>query len=489
MNTTVKWCRGKKMGVNLIYNRFAADRKRYISLQKNRKWEEAEKLYWEKLYPVVEKRFLKDVRQRKRNGEIPDYDILILPLGLFNNYALLLIKALKPKKVFFLCVPEDEEKSLKNLVERAKLSPAQYEKVVVKFEDLNTSRSYEEVKKIIEKYKGKRIVIDLSKGKRSIIAGAAVAGEVFNCDLIHISKSWDENVHIPGTEKLIILNKSLYLFGDLENKHATELFNECSYDSASRIFKDIMQKTKDPRKFEIKYLISSAYAFWDGFYYKAAFLKLSEALRKIEQYGFDWTFVPQLKNNLNALKILEKLQEKNSTMSLLKNNKLISYLIIDLYCNAGRRKYQQKFEDALSRIYRAIELISQNRLAVKGINTADPNQNKIKPYLDGFKETAKKIYGTEKSFPDKIPLMDSHILLFVMKDELWSNKDLKSLKKLYEAVRLRDTSLVAHGLQSIDQKTYGKIKKAMKEIILNFFKITHENYDSLIKIHTHIKLE
>ena len=72
-------------------NEFERLRENWLELVKNTKTDEANSLYWEKLFPLIEKQFFE-------NNELKgEYDWLILPVGLESSYYILLIKAIKPK--------------------------------------------------------------------------------------------------------------------------------------------------------------------------------------------------------------------------------------------------------------------------------------------------------------------------------------------------------------------------------------------------------
>ncbi len=466
---------------------FEKDKEEWEKLILTGNIELAKKIYWEKLYPTVEKRFLK----RMKNRKVSEYDVLIIPMGMAAQYYILQIKALNPKKVYFLSTPETEKEYLGKIIEMTNLQPSQYHKELFDYATINAPEAYDAIKKIVKTNKGKKIAVDITRGKRSMIAGASLVGEFFDCDIIYVYKGWLPNLRLgdPGTEDLVILDSSLYLFGDLENNYAIQLFNNYEYTSASALFAVLKNRSRDPRIFEIKNLISDAYAYWDSFNYKAAGRKIEESLKKINQYKLQIYPDPKLNLNLKVLKVLGDLQGTKKTFEVIKNVHLVSHLISDLYCNARRREKQGRFEDAVSRYYRIIELIAQNRLALRGISTGNPDFTKIAPYLKEFKKTAEQVYVQVKSFPSKIPLMDAQVLLYVMKDDLWEASTLSSLKKLYETILLRDTSLIAHGIRRIDRKTFLKFEDVTKKFIYTFFELNNFKFGNFLQEHRHISLD
>ncbi len=74
---------------------FEGLRENWLRLVRQTKLDKANFLYWEKLFPVIEEKFLENNKVKE------EYDWLILPSGLESSYYILLIKAIKPKKVYF----------------------------------------------------------------------------------------------------------------------------------------------------------------------------------------------------------------------------------------------------------------------------------------------------------------------------------------------------------------------------------------------------
>lgn len=453
--------------------------------------EKAEKLYWKELFLLVKEKFVSDVRKRIDSGEIPKYDLLLLPIGMGSPfYSIMLISALKPQKVYFICTKEGEKYTLGKIISYAKLSPDMYIKDVVEYAGMDAAEIYEKIKRVIEMFKGKRMAVDLTYGKRVMVAGAAIVCDFFGCDMIYIDEDWVEEIKrgVPGTERLVKVKNPLNLFGELEQYHATELFNRYRYTVAHELFEKVKSKVPDPREFEIKSLISQGYDAWDSLNFSTAFHILNSACNKIGQYNLKLGGKEQLSLNLKALKILEVAQSGRTLLDLLKDKKFVIHLLVDIFCNASRRAEQNQFEDALSRLYRGIEIVSQHRLALSGIDTASPDYSKFELLSERYAETTKELYGKEKTVPSTIPLMDGHIILFALEDALWKGKGVKDLKELLESIKLRDYSIIAHGIQLVNRNTFTRFKSVTNGMLLKLCEMYDEDFEKLIIEHTHIKL-
>lgn len=454
------------------------------------KLQEAEELYDKNLFSLVKEKFVSEVQVMINSGEIPKYDLIIIPMGLNWIYAAFLIEALKPKQVYFLCTREAEELFLDKVIEKTGLTQAEYKKDVIEYAGMDAAEVYEKIKGKLDIFKGKKIAVDLTRGKRAMSAGAAIVGDFFGCDLIYIDEKWIDEIKrgVPGTEKLIRVKNPLYMFGELEQKYATELFNRYEYVAAQKLFEELCTKVSDPREFEVKSLISQAYAFWDALNFRAAFQTLDLAFRKIEQYNIGGLNLDQIRLNLKVLKLLQTSQDSQlNFLEISKDENFIVHLLVDIYCNAVRRADQHRFEDAILRLYRAIELVSQHRFAKLNIDTGSPDYTKLESVSQKYEEITKQLYGQKKSIPTQIQLMDGHMILFLIEDDIWKGKNIKDLQKLLECIKLRDYSIVAHGIKLVERNIFEKFKKITREFIVKLSDLYGKNFDNLVMHHVFLK--
>jgi CRISPR-associated protein (TIGR02710 family) len=197
----------------------------------------------------------------------------------------------------------------------------------------------------------------------------------------------------------------------------------------------------------------------------------------------------QLRLNLKALETLQKAQQSGvNFFEVLKDEKFVIHLLVDIYCNALRRAEQNRFEDALLRFYRLIELVSQHRLAKMNIDTSSPNQLKLNEIEQKFKEVTKQLHGKEKEIPNQIALMDGHIILFSFGDEIWKDKNIKDLMTFLECIKSRDYSIVAHGITLVDRQLYQKFLNNTKELLVKLCNLYNQKFDYLTQQHTPLRL-
>jgi len=158
-----------------------------------------------------------------------------------------------------------------------------------------------------------------------------------------------------------------------------------------------------------------------------------------------------LKDNLS---FLEKLQNAREQRGLL--------LCYDLLANAKRRaELEDKFDDAIARIYRAIEALAQFRLGFKyGIKTSDVRPKQIP---ESLREEYERRYVDEKTSKIRLPLFASYNLLEKHGDELGKRFFAQYENKLRSVLDQRNRSILAHGFDSLKQDTFQKMYAAVLE--------------------------
>src|SRR3989344_9695875 len=369
---------------------FDISREKFLALLKEGKFTEAEQFYWSEMFEYAEKKFLEE------NKVDTQYDWLIMPGGFLPEYHVFIIHTLKPKNVYFIGTYEFKEKHLDKIIQKSGLNPSQYIVDVLEYREMNLTDVYDKIRNRLNLFVGKKVILDLSRGKRIMSVGAGMVGAFFGFDLFYIDKEWDTNLRrgIPGTEKIVMVKNPFEVFGDLELREARKFLNHHNYGAALSLYKRIRQKIVDPRHIEIEELLSEAYLHWNSFNFKGAHFKLQQALTRSEQYNMKLS--KELIDNKKALEVLD-VKEVNNPLT--KGDEFNMHLIIDLYVNALRKAEVGMFEDAISRLYRTIELISQHRLHSYQIETVGADLSR---YDSDYRDIAKKIYGFEKPVPFEI---------------------------------------------------------------------------------------
>ncbi|MBC7129594.1 TIGR02710 family CRISPR-associated protein [Candidatus Bathyarchaeota archaeon] len=365
-----------------------------------------------------------------------------------------------PDLTVFIVTQESEKSTLPLILKKIGLKP--HETILIENPD-NIQAIYEKLRPKISQLREKyeTLVVDYTSGTKAMTAALAVLAALYEADeLSYITGERKNGIVQPGTEQLQPI-RPYFISAEQKLKTAIRFFNHAQYSAAATILKEIL-KIKDPKITERAAPIlnlAEAYAFWDKFQHEKAFQKL----RKIK--------MAELNNNKRFLGELVRKSKNNEQPE--------PYFIADLINNSERRAREEgKYDDAVARLYRTIELIAQYRLKTKyGIDPSKCPREKIpQELIENW-----NIPPEKETVP--IALQKDYELLKANGDEL-GEKYLQD-KSLRDLLSKRNTSILAHGLTPITRETWQKLYRKT----LEFAEIAVKNINTLITIAKHIKLK
>ena len=125
-------------------------------------------------------------------------------------------------------------------------------------------------------------------------------------------------------------------------------------------------------------------------------------------------------------------------------------LVEDLILNAERRASQGRYDDAVGRLYRALELLVQVRLWKEyGIRTGDVDLEKVpiavRAHYEGMRSSDSKI---------QLALRNSYRLLLQWEDDLLGQVYAQQEQRLFDKLQIRNSSILAHGLRPVYEADY-----------------------------------
>lgn len=333
-----------------------------------------------------------------------------------------------PDYILFVVTSESKEKTLPLI--KANLSD--YDKPVEEYlinNPDNLVKLYSEFCNLISDLKKqfKIVAVDFTSGTKAMSSALTLAGCMLEVNqLCYITGSKKDGITISGQEEALILTP-LKITADRKYAEAVRLFNRYQYAAVLLIIEEVESMTPSDEvlgKFRELKSCARAYSAWDKFDHQAAMQCLAEVSS------------PDFNENKRFLNELAKNPDKEPRY------------IADLINNAKRRAEEGKYDDAVARLYRTIELLSQYSLKSYGINDTSKVPVKqipeclIKKYQLGQKEEVKVALDlgwnilAEKGDPAGIKYVNDN-----------SIKD--SLGK-------RNKSILAHGLTPLSQEDFSK---------------------------------
>ena len=243
-----------------------------------------------------------------------------------------------------------------------------------------------------------------------------------------------------------------------DRRQAAILFGRGRYSQVAEILRGVAQRVSGGEKHLYKVLgdIADGYGLWDNFQHREAWGKLKPSHKSLEmatifggQPGIN-TFVTRLKENLAFLERLVV-----GTPGIKQEH------FLDLMANAKRRAdLEYKYDDAVARLYRAIEAYAQIRFASFGINTSDIHEDQLPGEVRA--EFTNK-YRDNIDNRIKLPLYGAYKVLELLKEpagaiffEQWPQ-----MKLLLDS---RNKSILAHGLDPIKRERYAEMFKLVCKI-------------------------
>ncbi len=144
--------------------------------------------------------------------------------------------------------------------------------------------------------------------------------------------------------------------------------------------------------------------------------------------------------------------------------------VADLQLNAVRRAHQGRFDDAVARLYRAMELLGQMRLQkAHGLDTSDLK-------LAALPEELQRRYETRVREDGQVVLglIDDYELLLGLGDPVGEvYQDWKS--KVLNAIKRRNLSISAHGLEPLKDTDYHEVEGVLAGFMQAALKVVGVN--------------
>lgn len=327
------------------------------------------------------------------------------------------------------------------------------------------------------------IKVDYTGGTKLMSVGLALAASTYGVGVKHCYIDGERDSRgtvIAGNESVLELSNPYDDYAIKEMNRAKEFFNKYQFEAAEENFENAYDKLKSEalKKQCIIYLkITKLYRNWDKFndtvgdkklnkYLSDEILNMGEDIKKNLTYN-DNSFLNKLDENLEFLK-----QKVNSGL----NRKNVKYYLADLLNNAKRRINESKFDDAVARLYRAMELISQ--IGLLNNDLIDETKLRKNKTFSINKESLDEIHNLEvKRLLNKFSGLKNN---FKALEELEVNyaKDYNYNKELKNRLEKRNESILAHGLNPIDK---GDAKR-LYELVLYYAKKIYPEFKEYINM-------
>lgn len=161
-------------------------------------FELAEKLYFDKLFPEI----IKNFRTKHKHLFNEDDKVLISILGFSPEPIILTTNTVKPNK-HYVITTENKEKVIDKVEEFV-----DNEFSLITISDTNFKTIYKSLKEILYEIGSSKITIDITGGKKSMVAAAAIFGKDYRCKITYVDfEGYIKELRkpLPGSEILNIV--------------------------------------------------------------------------------------------------------------------------------------------------------------------------------------------------------------------------------------------------------------------------------------------
>ena len=416
---------------------------------------------------------------------------LILSCGGSPEPLKFCIMDFEPDFTYFLC-SNDSVDIAEGIAEECCLTKDKFKiKVVSNHESLEDS--FAKSREIIQELKTEydNIHVDFTGGTKPMISGLVLAAIGEECTYSYVGT---ENLEGRDKEGLGVVKDGFEsikdqrdpydVFAVVEFQRGMDFFNEYQFAASKSNFIEASKKLESVDLKQLSQVFISLvdlYDKWDKFNNiddeKNTLNKiLMEILNNIKSSSniYDYLnskfpdFIPQMEDNIEFLKL--KISKKGVVKS-----KNVPYYLSDLLNNAHRRIEECKYDDAVARLYRTIEMIAQMSLNENGL--IEPhilqsnkefkiNKSDLDLKFDSIPEEILEIHEYNK--PGKrmgVGLKNSYVILSALGSQY--AKDYLNDEDIKTNLSSRNRSILAHGLQPIDENVattlYNQVLKYAEE--------------------------
>ena len=307
-----------------------------------------------------------------------------------------------------------------------------------------------------------QVVADFTAGTKCMSAALALQARRWPCRFSYVggARRTKDGVGVveAGSERVIHSANPWDALGFQAVEEFVVLFDQQAFAAGAALAERAMRNVSEPsrkRELHALKLHAETYDAWDRFDQRSALTKLQELanydnhLRAV----FGQAKADQVRTWTHAhIDYLRKLVEGNSPSM---------QHVVDLLANARRRKAEGRIDDAVARLYRAIESLAQVALAERyQIN------NTKQVILERVPEPLHQQWiSRAEDGMVFLGLQDAYALLDGLGDELGARfKQLQLHDRQRSPLTARNQSILAHGFERVSDKVFEQLWKAALQL-------------------------
>ncbi len=398
---------------------------------------------------------------------------MIITVGGTPDPIIKTIRETKPDLIVFIVSEVTDRKSMPEIKESIAEEEVEYKKVVVDDPDdlddcFNAARKASEIVENRKEYF--KVTADPTGGTKLMTSALSMvsARKGYKFSYVSGEKRNKDGVGtvITGTEKVKFFNNPYRSYAILLRDNLLNLINHGQYEAAARLVDSDIKNISEGIKpiYECMRKICKGFSSWDSWDHEAA-------LRIIERCKFEdiklaakkWNeekITDYIMETEEIIKILEVIQKKSYRKQKGQETTIIptEELICDLLANSRRRHREYKFDDAMVRMYRAIELKGRMELLKLGIDNSDVDLEKIPD--DELRDKIKTNNYNSKEKKYKLGLWKTYEVLKSLNNESGKKYfDPEHLKHIRDILGKRNNSWLIHSNKKMKEEDFERLFK------------------------------
>ena len=461
-----------------------------------------------------------------------NYDIGIFLVGFSSLPIVLSLAEIQPTEKIYFLYSSDTKRKLYDIADRMRAMLQgetcfddlidRVEEIVLDIENAeNTNgfglevddpsdpvKTFKLIKTVIDKVGDKRIALDLTGGKKTMIGGGFTAGSIWAskwsqaaqkftdfCDMFYIDSlkyDADRSAPVPGYEFLSRLKNPYDVYNVQSVHQAKKLFEKHNYEAAADLWKSVSGNLKlhadqyglkeEQREVEKDLNMANCYRFWDAFDYEEA-----HKHRVLWQYN-KW-------HKHDSLDVLKLLKEVRNRQTLFDHDCRVIHYAVDHYQSAVRRQASGKFDDAIVRFTQVIEMLCIYRIcqiaAIGNLVEIATNQSLHENWCRsehwGIKALVNFLFGQDSRYDSQYKITDCTQFL--------QESDYDSVSRIIGLIQPRNKFI--HFTRRVNQsatvRNAGELKGLARKFLENFSCDYRENtclsFDELLELHEFRQLQ
>lgn len=267
---------------------------------------------------------------------------------------------------------------------------------------------------------------------------------------------------VSGHEKMFPEMSPWSIFAEEERRQIITLFNSRRYASVIQIIDQCKRELPQQIKNFFQFLrpVAQGFLHWEQFNHRSALDSMRKGITHMDEY---LTHYPNedlqgfADKTRQCFVVLTAILEGTRDMT-----RYDFILIEDLLNNARRRMADRRYDDAAARIYRALELYGQ--ICFEKTIGCGTDKVKVASIPEAIRDEFKRKYKDPQNDLLKLPLQATYKVLQLAGHDA-GIRFFQCEKKIKDIQSSRNRSILAHGIQPVNEHTANSIFETVAEFV------------------------